>query len=129
MLAESLSMSTSISDCGSKHLVEYEIKTKNHLKKLNGKYYKLNEDDKDLKLLKSSKSKDLIGKKIYVRSPLTCTLGDCVCPRCIGNTAIGNLDISSGISGFESEEVTKVVNQNVLSTKHLLTLYEGEIFK
>ena len=127
LLARSLSMSTTISDCGSEHLVEYEVKTKNHLKKLNGKYYKLSPNDLDLKLLDSNKDKNLIGKKIYARSAMTCCLGDCVCPRCVGNTSVSNLDIADGIAGFESEEVTKVVNQSILSTKHLLTTNSEEI--
>ena len=121
MLARTLSMSTSISDCGTKHLVEYEIKSKAHLKKLNGKYFKMSPDDDDLLLLHAKHRKDLIGKKIYVRSAATCALGDCVCPKCVGSTASTNYDIADGLSAFESEEVTKVVNQSILSTKHLLT--------
>lgn len=121
MLARTLSMSTSVSDCGTKHLVEYDIKSKKHLKKLNGKYFKMNLDDTDLELLHAKERKDLIGKKIYVRSAVTCALGDCVCPKCVGSTASTNYDIADGLSAFESEEVTKVVNQSILSTKHLLT--------
>ena len=101
-----LSMSMTTSDCGSKHLVEYEIKSKKHLEKLQWKYYKLSVDDPDYKIL-TKKDKDLIGKKIYARSALTCTLGDCVCPKCIGYTASSNLDIADGVSGFESEEITR----------------------
>lgn len=127
LLARSLSMSTSVADCGSTHLVEYEVKTKKHLKKLDGKYYKLNKDDDDLTLLDSKKSTHLIGKKIYARSAMTCKLGDCVCPRCVGHISVANLDIADGIAGFESEEITKVVNQSILSTKHLLTTSSEEI--
>ena len=116
-------MSTSVSDCGTKHLVPYEIKSKNHLKKLNGKYYKLNNDDNDLSLLSAKRDKHLIGKTIYVRSAATCALGDHVCPKCVGSTASTNYDISDGLSAFESEEITKVVNQSILSTKHLLTYF------
>lgn len=127
LLARTLSMSTTVSDCGSKHLVQYEIKSKAHLKKLNGKYYKLDPKDDDLKVLDYNKDKNLIGKKIYARSPATCKLGNCVCPRCVGRTAVANLDISDGLSAFESEEITKVVNQSILSTKHLLTTNSEEI--
>ena len=94
MLARTLSMSTSVSDCGTKHLVEYDIKSKKHLKKLNGKYYKLNLEDDDLVMLNAKKDKDLIGRKIYVRSAATCALGDCVCPKCVGSTASTNYDIA-----------------------------------
>ena len=117
LLARTLSMSTEVSDCGTKHLVEYEIKSKKHLKKLNGKYFKYSEDDLDLSLLDVKKHTNLIGKKIYVRSAATCALGDHVCPKCVGSTASTNYDIADGLSAFESEEVTKVVNQSILSTK------------
>ena len=112
-------MSTEVSDCGTSHLVEYEIKTKKHLKKLNGKFFKFTEDDHDLTLLDAKKHKDLVGKKILVRSAVTCALGDHVCPKCVGITASTNFDINDGISAFESEEVTKVVNQSILSTNVL----------
>ena len=117
MLARTLNMSTDVSDCGTKHLVPYEIKTKKHLKKLNGKYFKKSLDDSDLRLLNSNKDKDLIGHTIYVRSAATCALKDHVCPKCIGITASTNWDIADGISAFESEEISKVVNQSILSTK------------
>lgn len=121
LLARTLSISTEVSDCGTKHLVSYNISSKRVLDKLNGKYYKENEDDFDLKLLDSTKDKHLIGKTIYVRSPATCACGDKVCARCIGTTVNINQDISDGFSAFESEEITKVINQSILSTKHLLT--------
>lgn len=121
LLARTLSMSTTVSNCGTKHLVEYEIKSKKHLAKLNGKFFKNRLEDDDLKLLNSKTDTDLIGKKIYVRSAATCALGDCVCAKCMGATAITNFDIATGVSAFESEEITKIVSQSILSTKHLLT--------
>lgn len=121
LLARSLSINTTISDCGTKHLVKYEIKNKAMLKKLNGKFYKVNLED-DLMLLNGKKDTHLIGKTIYARSPATCACKDnTVCPRCVGATAIINSDISDGFAAFEAEEITKVINQNILSTKHLLT--------
>ena len=83
-------MSTKVTNCNTKHLVEYDIKSEKHLKKLNGKYYKLNPDDKELKLVNSKKDKHLIGKKIYARSAATCALGDYVCPTCVGATSSTN---------------------------------------
>lgn len=121
MLARTLSMSTETSDCGTRHLVKYEIKTKKHLKKLNGKFFKRSLDEMDYELLDAKKDTDLIGESVYVRSAATCALGNHVCPKCIGMTASTNYDIADGLSAFESEEITKVVNQSILSTKHLLT--------
>ena len=120
-LSRTLSMSTRVSDCGTKHLVAYEVKSKKHLSKLNGKYYKEDYLDFDYKLIDAEKDTHLIGKTIYVRSAVTCALGDHVCAKCIGITANTNYDIADGIAAFESEEVTKVINQSILSTKHLLT--------
>lgn len=127
LLARTLSMSKTIADCGSKHLIPYEIKTKKHLEKLNGKFYKFQLSDPDYHVLDAGSDQDLIGQTLYFRSVITCRLKDEVCPRCIGLTANINEDIADGIAAFETEETTKVINQNVLSTKHLLTTDSEEI--
>ena len=125
-LARTLELSREISDCDTKHLVTYEVKTKKHLKKLVGKYYKL-DGDEDFRLLKPTDEK-LIGKKIHVRSAVTCSCGqNHVCARCVGEVANLNWDIAEGIAGFESEENTKEVEQNILSSKHLLTTKSEKI--
>lgn len=121
LLARSLRMSQTIADCGTIHLVKYNIRTKTHLRKLDGKYYKLSLDDDDYKVLSADNDKHLIGQTIYVRSITTCCLQDEVCARCIGLTANINRDIADGFAAFLIEEITKIINQNVLSTKHLLT--------
>lgn len=115
-------MSTEVSDCGTKHLVAYDVTSKQVLKKLSGKYYKLSNDpNEELKLLNFDTDKDLIGRTIYVRSAVTCALGgNKVCAKCVGATAVTNQDIADGLSAFESEEITKEVNQKILSSKHLL---------
>ena len=82
------------------------------LSKYNGRYYKLSNSDKSPTLLiNSKKDKDLIGKTIYLRSPITCTCGDEVCHKCFGTTSLLSLDIPDGVSAYESEEVTKVVKK------------------
>ena len=130
MSARTLSMSTEVSDCGTKHLVAYDVLNKTILKKLTGKFYRLTDDpEEELKLLNAKKDKNLIGKTIYVRSAATCACRNQhhVCAKCVGLTAVINADISDGISAFESEEITKVVNQNILSAKHLLSTNSEEI--
>ena len=94
LLARTLSMSTEVSDCGTKHLVDYEIKSKKHLRKLNGKYFKRDINDIDFDLINANTMKDLIGKHVLVRSAATCCLGDYVCPKCVGATASTNFDIA-----------------------------------
>jgi hypothetical protein len=127
LLARTLRLSKTVSDCNTKHLLEIEIKSEKMLKKYNGRYYKLNLND-DLSLINAKRDKGkLVGKKIYLRSPITCACGDEVCHKCFGTTSLLNLDIADGVSGFETEETTKVVNQMVLSTKHLLTTISEKI--
>ena len=136
LLARTASMSTDILDCGTKHLVCYDVDSKAKLKKLNGKFYKLSKDDEDYKVINYKKDTNLVGKKLYVRSAACCALpGDKICPRCIGMTASTNIDIAEGIGAFEAEEITKKVNQDILSSKHLLTtkseniVFNDEFFK
>lgn len=128
LLTRTLSMDTKISDCGNPHLIEIELKTNTHLKRCDGKYFKVNKDDIDYSVLNYEKHKHLVGKKIYIRSAITCGLGNHVCAKCIGIQALTNADIANGVSTFYSEEVTKVVEQNILSTKHLLETF-SEIIK
>ena len=128
LLTRTLSMDTKISDCGNPHLIEIELKSNTHLKRCDGKYFKVNKNDVDYTVLNYKKHKHLVGKKIYIRSAITCGLGNHVCAKCIGIQALTNADIANGVSTFYSEEVTKVVEQNILSTKHLLETF-SEIIK
>ena len=47
LLTRTLSMDTEISDCGNPHLIEIELKTNTHLKRCDGKYFKVNKNDID----------------------------------------------------------------------------------
>jgi hypothetical protein len=127
LLARTLKLSKTVSNCDTKHLVEIEIKSQKMLKKFNGRYYKIDEKHDDLILLNAKKDTHLVGKKIYFRSPVTCACGNEVCQKCFGRTSLLNMDIADGVSGFEVEETTKVVNQMILSTKHLLTTISEKI--
>lgn len=128
LLARTLQLSKTVSDCDTKHLVEITINSAKMLKKYDGRYYKLHDDPNEpLKLVNGKKDKHLVGQTLYFRSPITCACGDTVCHKCFGTTSLLNLDISEGVSGFEVEETTKVVNQMILSTKHLLTTVSERI--
>lgn len=126
LLSRTVSMATKVADCGSNHLVKYEIKSAKHLQKLNGKFFKFDPNDEDLKIIKD-RDTSLIGKTVYVRSAATCKLKNHVCPTCVGLTSNLNYDIADGISAYESEEFSKVIEQNILSTKHLLTTNSEQI--
>lgn len=108
LLSMTLSLSRTVFDCGTKHMVPYKVWGEKVLQKLNDRYYRLeNDPSEELKLLNAKKDKHLIGKTIWVRSVVTCALGDEVCQCCVGRTAKLNMDIAKGFAGFESEEITR----------------------
>lgn len=127
-LCRTLSLSRTVSDCGTVHLVKYYVTNKNFLRKFNGKYFTLDPNDLySMRPINYAKDKELIGKTIYVRSIATCALENEVCAKCFGLNANLNFDIADGIGAFLSEEAAKVIEQNILSTKHLLTTQSEEI--
>lgn len=126
LLARTLSLSKRISDCKTKHPVKLYVSNKKFLEKLNGRFYRLEGGD-SYNILKAKKCTHLIGRVIEVRSPATCALGDHVCQKCYGFNANLNYDIADGVSAFGSEEFTKVINQLVLSAKHLLSTISEKI--
>ena len=120
-ISRTVKMSKTTLDCNTKHLIKYEIKGKKYLRKLNGKYYKFDPNEEEYHVL-TTKDTHLIGKTIYARGAQTCACGDNeICPRCFGTTANLNFDIADGIGVFLSQEMTKDIEQKILSGKHLLT--------
>lgn len=119
ILSKTLEVSRVVLDCGSTHLVEYEVKSDYHLYLLDGKY--MDDGHDDFHMINYAKDKHLIGKKIRARSAVTCCCGENeVCARCLGNIINLNWDIAEGFATFITEEWSKVVEQSHLSTKHLI---------
>ena len=125
-IASTLSLSKTVTDCHTKHFIHEYIRNKKMLSKYNGRYYRLNKDE-SFRILDARKDTHLIGKIITLRSPMTCALENTVCHRCYGALTNINYDIANGIAAYGSEETTRDVNQNVLSTKHLLTTISEDI--
>lgn len=126
-LARTLEMSTKVTFCNTKHLVPYTIRSKKHLKKLIGKYYKISLDADDFYSVKPTDT-HLIGQTIYTRSAITCNCSqNKVCPSCIGTNASLLFDIASGVGVYFTEEISKVLEQNILSSKHILTTSSEKI--
>ena len=108
-ISRTVSMSKTMLDCNTKHLVKYEIKGKKYLKKLNGKYYKMDPSDEEYQILRVGDT-HLIGKTIYARGAQTCACGpNEICSRCFGTSANLNWDLADGIGVFLSQELTKLV--------------------
>lgn len=112
-----------IDDCGSVNFVRYFVKTQKHLDMVEGRFYSVGHHE-----LKEVKKTDthLIGTYINIRSPITCACNEGhVCKKCFGRLS----DIVAGISigGFSAIIIMKVVQQKILSSKHILTTSSNKI--
>ena len=97
-LSRTLSLSKTVSDCNTKHLVPYFITSKKFLDKLDRKYYLKDPNDPySLDVIDSDRDTHLIGKTIMVRSAATCALENEVCSKCFGLNANLNFDIADKI--------------------------------
>lgn len=106
--------------CDSTNFEEVTVTSERFLKWFNGRYYRLSPDGVEYRL-DFKKDKHLIGKKLYVRSPMTCASaarGEGICYRCYGNLAYTNCNINVG--QLASELLSSALTQRLLSAKHLL---------
>lgn len=116
-----------IQTCNSKRPLLYEIKNEECLKKINRRFYYLDSDMSEMKCINAKKDKHLIGKTIYLRSPMTCTCPDGICEACYGELAFTNSEKYFNIGAFASSKLNNTIQQNILSTKHLLTTNSEEL--
>lgn len=115
---------------------EYDCHTKNYLKILivdeatlklyNNRYYRLEPDGMEY-IIRAKKDKHLIGKMIYIRSPITCASaarGDGICYKCYGELAytVFNIYTQMGVNigRIASETLSSTLTQILLSAKHIL---------
>lgn len=110
-------------DCGTKHRIEFEIKSEKHLRGINGMYicylqHRGNEAEHEFMLDLDSKDYTfLIGSTVLLRTAVTCASKK-ICHKCYGDLAYTNRDIKVGL--FASTELTEKLTQTMLSAKHLL---------
>lgn len=105
--------------CDTTNFEEIVIRDENILRFYENSYYRLDPHGMEYKV--SLKDTHLIGKKIYLRTPMTCASaarGQGVCYRCYGDLAYTNCDINIGI--LASELLSSALTQRLLSAKHLL---------
>jgi hypothetical protein len=97
-----------------------KIRSKEHLRRLEGRYYKLPVRlGANYTLMKGNET-HLIEQDILLRSPITCNCKTGICHTCYGELSYINADINS-IGAFAGAKITEPISQNILSTKHLLT--------
>ena len=113
-------------DCGTKHMLPVEVRSDEFLRHLNLLYYREQPMGIERKI-NYWEDKHLIGKRIWVRTPITCASaarGDGVCFKCYGDLAYTIMNIDEGISinigRIAAEYMTAILTQMQLSVKHLL---------
>ena len=112
-------------NCGTVNPIMYEIKTPIHLKRLIGRVYRT-PSSRRYSIIRGDETQ-LIGKKIYVKSPITCACSNnTICRDCYGPLLYHtNKDICVG--GYAGAIITNPVSQSILSTKHLNTTVSESI--
>jgi hypothetical protein len=110
-------------DCGSVHPILMTVKTKKHLARLKGRYYRL-PHSRIYNVMRGDET-ELIGKDILLRSPITCA-SKRICKTCYGELYYTNRDIES-IGGYAGSKITEPLSQSILSSKHLLTTDSDKI--
>lgn len=119
MLATSPSyLRSDFEDCNSIHFISYNVKDETILNLLDQRYYY--DSQGNLKLLRSAKDKDLIGKVVNVTSPCTCNSKNGICHKCYGELFEMNQDLFS-VGSYAATKASNPLGQIVLSSKH----YQG----
>ena len=106
-------------DCHTRNLLHITIHNKQELDRFKYRYYRLHPEGQEFRINPGDTS--LIGKEIYLRSPMTCAshaAGHGICYRCYGDIAYTNADICVG--RYATEDITAQYTQKRLSAKHLL---------
>lgn len=105
--------------CNTANFIKLHITDKKTFSRLTGRWYRLSETGFDNVI--SVEDTFLIGKTIYLRSPITCAdhaHGEGICRYCYGELYFINKNINVG--KYAAEELTSALTQRLLSAKHLL---------
>ena len=121
MLASRYRLSQTVDCCDSIRPIKFFVKNKDFLKRINNRYYYMDENMSEMKCIDFKRDKDLIGKVIYLRDPSTCTAPDGICHKCYGDLYYTNKNKKFNAGAYAATQLTNPVQQKILSTKHLLT--------
>ena len=105
--------------CMTQNLVKFEIKSEKHLNMIKNRYYRFNPNGMEYVI--DPKDASLIGKTIFMRSPMTCACnssGKGICRKCYGDLYYTNNNINIG--KIAAEILSAQLTQILLSAKHLL---------
>ncbi len=118
LASRTMKLSRTTFDCGTKHMLHLKVTDSTFLHRLENKWF-CEYLGQPLQLIHYETHKHLIGKKIWIRSLLTCACGDEVCHVCYGKDSHLVMNMP-GMAIFNTEVYSEPVSQNILSTKHLL---------
>jgi len=112
-------------DCGCQDGLNIEIKNQTHLNSLDGRWYKINKEDK-WRLINPRKKEELIGLNIILRSATHCKSKNYkICKRCLGELRPQSANLGTKIGAYVSESII----QSVLRTHHFSGAFITEIKK
>lgn len=118
LASRTMTLSRTMFDCGTKHLLPLTITDSTFLHRLENRWFTEHLGG-TLELCHYETHRHLIGKRIWVRSLVTCAGGDEVCHVCYGRDSHLVMNMP-GMAIFNTEVYSEPVGQNILSTKHLL---------
>ena len=109
--------------CDTQNFEEIVIENESMFKLYDMRYYRENPRgvDKYIDADNPETAKKLIGRKIYLRSPMRCASaarGEGICYKCYGDLAYVNQEVNVG--QIASEGLSSIYTQILLSAKHLL---------
>lgn len=112
-------------DCGTRNFLKYKVSDKTALKKIADRYYRFDPMGMEYKTSNVyqvvNDNADLIGKEIYLRSPIKCrsaAMGFGICRKCMGE--LYSITIAEKIGVYSVTNLTEPLTQMMLSAKHLL---------
>ena len=106
-------------DCGTTQFLHIQVRSKKHLRMMVDMYYRFGPTSLDRII--SEEDDFLIGKWIYLRSPITCASaarGNGICHKCMGDLWYTIRNIKPG--KYAAELLSSELTQRQLSSKHLL---------
>ena len=112
-------------DCGTRNFLEYKVTDRTALKKIADRWYRIHPMGIEHRLSNVYKveedNADLIGRTIYLRSPIKCVSaanGRGICRKCMGE--LYNIVPATNIGVYSVTNLTERLTQMMLSAKHLL---------
>ena len=105
-------------DCNSSYSLEILIFSIKHAKSLVGKYYLDPEEiNNEWKVLEFSRAKQLINRKIQIRSPMTCQTSNFrICKTCFGNREFPTPYVGVVSGQIISERITQLIMRSFHSS-------------